>query len=189
MFADAVMLAHPKIEIVTWQMFVELTSQSKLKFIVRADSHLCLEKQRGCPLRGSHIFPESPLDETTHLCFSLLDIHGKDQVWVQRHSGEPRRTPFNPAARLLAPPGASLLPMLCPCPPNPCCTIVPSQPMMLSAQSLSYLGVMHWCQQAASQANMPYVYAHMQRGLGKEHGNIWWHLMAYGDIGKVWPKV
>ena len=91
MVADAAMLAHPKIKIVTWQMFVELTSQSKLKFILRADSHLCLEKQRGCPLRGSHIIPESPLDETTHLCSSLLDIHGKDQVWVQR---QPRGPPL-----------------------------------------------------------------------------------------------
>ena len=151
-------------------MFVELTSQSKLKFILRADSHLCLEKQRGCPLRGSHIIPESPLDETTHLCSSLLDIHGKDQVWVQR---QPRGPPLTQRHDCWRHPVRHCCPCCAPAPPTNVVQLCPPQPMMLSTQSLSYLGVMHRCQQAALQANMPYVYAHMQRGLGKEHGNIW----------------
>ena len=114
-------------------------------------SHTCARNRRGLPCVGSHIFPESPdaslsaphweafTEKSRFGCVTCLLgpplTQRHDDCWRQRSA-------------------SLLLPMLCP------------QPLMLSAQSLSQaLCVMHWCQQAALQANMPCVYVHIQRGL------------------------
>ena len=110
-------------------------------------SHTCARNRRGFPVWAL----TSSLSHLS-LLSSLGGIHGKEQVWVRHLPGPPLTQRHDDCWRQRS--ASLLLPMLCP------------QPLMLSAQSLSQaLCVMHWCQQAALQANMPCVYVHIQRGL------------------------